>query len=148
MTDTLFDKQQKIQFVIKGKPQHQQRHRHCKCGSFIRTYDPSERDKKNFLAKARKHAPDKPFEGPLRMDIVCYFQRPKSHYGTGRNAGIVKPKYYSNLHTIAPDIDNLRKFVMDSLNKVFYRDDSQVCSGETHKRYGDYPRTEITITAI
>ena len=51
-------------------------------------------------------------------------------------------------HTKRPDIDNLRKLVMDALTNVFWRDDSLVCEGTTIKKYSDQPRTEIRIKLL
>ncbi len=45
------------------------------------------------------------------------------------------------------DIDNLAKLVLDSLNKVAWRDDTQIIDLLLYKRYDrENPRTEITIT--
>ena len=49
------------------------------------------------------------------------------------------------------DIDNLIKFVMDSLNGQAYLDDSQICSVSSKKFYcnaGEQPRTEVAIRYI
>lgn len=35
-----------------------------------------------------------------------------------------------------PDVDNLAKIVLDSLNKIAYDDDAQVCRLLVEKRYG------------
>ena len=47
--------------------------------------------------------------------------------------------------TKTPDADNLAKFVCDSLNGVFWRDDSIVCELTVTKAYNNVPRTEIVI---
>ena len=48
----------------------------------------------------------------------------------------------------SPDIDNLRKLVMDALTDVFWTDDSLVCRGTTTKVYSEKPRTEIYIKIL
>jgi Holliday junction resolvase RusA-like endonuclease len=135
----------RIELIIHGEPKSQQRHRHFSRGNFHGTYDPSSKDKDNFLLKAMENKPEKPLDEPLCVDIYFYFSRLKSHYGTGKNSQILKklaPKY----HTKKPDIDNLRKFVLDSLNKVYWRDDSIICQGSTCKYYTEgTPRTHIVI---
>lgn len=40
------------------------------------------------------------------------------------------------LHTRTPDTDNMAKFVLDALNRVFYVDDSQIIRIECEKAYG------------
>jgi crossover junction endodeoxyribonuclease RusA len=56
--------------------------------------------------------------GPVRIDVVFYLPRPKGHYGTGRNGGIVKPSapvYPCNRRT--GDIDKLVRAVLDGLKE-------------------------------
>lgn len=47
--------------------------------------------------------------------------------------------------TNKPDIDNLAKSILDALNGVIYKDDSQVVVLTLQKYYDDDPRAEITI---
>ena len=100
-----------------------------------------------FLAKAIKHRPSEPLTKPLYLALVFYFKRPKSHYRTGRYKHLLKDKA-PEYHTTKPDIDNLVKFVADSLNKVFYEDDSQVVELLAKKVYCDdneSARTDIVL---
>lgn len=134
----------KIEFTVLGKPAHQQRYRHFRKENFSGTYDPSKEDKKDFLWVATKNKPDIPFDCPLEVTIDLFFPRPKTHYRNGKYSDQLKdnaPKW----HTSKPDSDNLAKFVMDSLNKLFWRDDSIICSLIVYKRYSETPRTEILI---
>lgn len=137
----------RITFTVLGQPKAQARHKHFKKGSFSGTYDPSKGVKKDFLTLAHENAPNTPFDCPLRVDIKFYFQRPKNHYGSGRNTQKLKTTA-PHFHTTRPDIDNCRKFIMDSLNKVFWRDDSIICAGSTQKLYSNKPRTEIIIEVL
>lgn len=136
-----------IKITIPGDPKTQQRHRTFKRGTFTGTYDPSEKDKKNFLVICMDKRPNKPIDSPINMELKFYFQRPKNHYGTGKKSNVLK-ETSPLLHTSRPDVDNLQKFVMDSLNTVFYRDDSLICILSSAKLYDEVPRTEITIETI
>lgn len=136
-----------IKISVLGEPKAQPRHRHFQRGNFKGTYDPGKNPKQSFLYLVLEYAPDKPFDEPLCVDIDFYFSRPKSHYGTGRNFYKLKPSAPTN-HTTKPDIDNLRKFIMDAMNKVFWRDDSIICDGRIRKLYNDMPRIEILISTI
>jgi Holliday junction resolvase RusA-like endonuclease len=137
----------KIEITIPGDPKTQQRHRTFKRGTFTGTYDPSEKDKRQFLQLCHDHRPDKPIDSPICMELKFYFQRPKNHYGTGKKASILKPAS-PLMHTSRPDIDNNIKFVFDALNSVFYRDDSLICLLSVAKLYSDTPRTEILIETL
>lgn len=136
-----------LRMIVFGEPKSQPRHRHYVRGKFAGTYDPAKKDKFNFLSIVQNSAPEKPFNIPLRVDINFYFSRPKSHYGTGRNINVLK-KSAPLWHITNPDIDNLRKYVMDALNKVFWRDDSIICEGTTRKFYNERPRTEVFVYKI
>lgn len=136
-----------ITIQVLGEPNAQKRHRSVRMGGFTRQYDPSSADKGDFLSLVHKHAPETPYSVPLQLDLRFYFSRPKSHYKTGKNAHLLKdnpPEY----HTSRPDIDNLSKFVMDALNKVYWKDDSYIVSCTVQKMYSDKPRTEIEVSTI
>jgi Holliday junction resolvase RusA-like endonuclease len=139
--------------VVLGDPKEQKRHR---TASFDRTgkplpctirYDPSKTDKKNLREIVQNKAPLTPLNCPLRVNLEFCMPRPKSHYGSGKNAGTVKDSSPRH-HTTKPDIDNLRKLVMDAMNGIFWRDDALICEGTTIKRYSERPRTEIFIKVL
>ena len=84
------------------------------------------------------------------MQIEFIFPRPKSHYRTGKFSHILKEDAPS-LHICTPDLDNLIKFSLDALNKVFYKDDSLVVEVNALKRYiedGEEGKTEIYIQYV
>ena len=135
-----------IYFEIAGTPKPLQRHRHFG----RRTYDPSRKDKKQFYLLAAQYKPDVPITKAIRLGVVFYFNRPKSHYRTGKFSYLLKddaPTY----HTKTPDVDNLAKFVADSFNTYFYKDDSQIIEMKAEKYYvsqGEQARTEVMIDEI
>lgn len=136
-----------IVIKVKGEPTAQKRHRSVRMGSFNRQYDPSASDKGDFLSLVQKNAPETPYNVPLHVELQFYFSRPKSHYKTGKNAHLLKdnpPRY----HVSRPDVDNLTKFVMDALNKVYWKDDSYISSLVVNKFYSDTPRTVIEVSTI
>ena len=53
--------------------------------------------------------------------------------------GIIKP-------TKSPDVDNILKTVMDALEKLAYKNDSQIVRVVMDKDYSERPRLEITIS--
>jgi Holliday junction resolvase RusA-like endonuclease len=136
-----------IKLIVLGEPKAQARHRHFTRGTFSGTYDPSKDKKETFASILQSQAPKEPISDPIALELVFYMSRPRNHYGSGKKQGILKdsaPEYHSG----RPDLDNLTKFVQDSLNKIFYRDDSLICQLTAEKKYSENPRTEITITII
>jgi len=145
-----------IKFTVYGDPKPQQRHRHFRRGSFTQTYDPSKKDKTDFtivlLEAKHKFGISDPIEGAIEMKLAFYFDRPKSHYRTGKYSKELKPNAPS-AHIKKPDGDNLVKFVLDSMNKFLIKDDSQVYKLTYEKFYVDVnslfssedSRTEIEI---
>ena len=84
------------------------------------------------------------------MGVVFYFNRPKSHYRTGKFSYLLKDDV-PNYHPKTPDIDNLAKFVADSLQPNFYKDDAQIIELKAEKHYinqGEPARTEVMIDEI
>ncbi len=77
-----------------------------------------------------------PLQGNVRLFIYFFMPTPKS----------LPKKDRDNWHSKKPDLDNLTKLVMDSMNGVCFRDDSQVCLLIAMKGYSDNPRTEIIMT--
>lgn len=50
--------------------------------------------------------------------------------------------------TKKPDIDNIAKSILDALNKLAYRDDTQVVTLHMEKHYAENPRVEVEIEEI
>ena len=134
-------------FTIYGVPKALKRHRHTRFG---KVYDPSYDDKKKYLKKIKSYIPAEPLTQAIRLIIIFYMPRPKSHYRTGRYSHLLKNNH-PIYHIFTPDLDNLVKMVADTLNKKFYKDDSQIAQLKAEKVYcdnGDKPRTEIHIEQI
>jgi Holliday junction resolvase RusA-like endonuclease len=132
---------------ILGEPKAQPRHRHFFIAGHSSTYDPAKEKKKTFASIVEDLAPSVPWDCPIMIEINFYMSRPKGHYGTGKNANVLKPSA-PEWHTGRPDLDNLEKFVKDALNKIYWRDDSLICQTTCRKLYSDRPRTEIDISSL
>ena len=84
------------------------------------------------------------YEGYLQIDVKAYFKIPKSTSKKKKESmlmGQIKPDK-------KPDIDNVLKIVLDSLNKVAYKDDAQVITASITKEYSESPRIKITISEL
>ena len=109
--------------------------------------NPAARDWKNTIAREALAAMNGSglMDGPLFAQFTFFLSRPKSHYGTGRNAGQLKPTFLHMLPIGRPDTTKLIRGAEDALLKIVYFDDSQIVKQMGNKVYGDPPRVEIVI---
>ena len=82
--------------------------------------------------------------GPVHVWLTFCFARPASHYGTGRNAGKLKPSA-PPFHTKAPDVDKLARLVLDAMeNAGIVANDAQVIQLQAGKAWvADDPGTLV-----
>ena len=74
---------------------------------------------------------------PLVLSADFFLDRPKHHFGTGRNAGRLKPSAPAR-PTGPPDLSKLVRSTEDALTTAgVYRDDALIVSIATAKRYVD-----------
>jgi len=94
---------------------------------------------------------DRPLlDEPIRLGIVFILPRPKGHYGTGRNAGRLKPSAPAFPIT-KPDATKLLRSTEDALTDVVWRDDSRIVAQTVHKAYGEpteRPGAVITVETL
>lgn len=138
-----------ITFTIPGVPQQQ--------GSKVFTQQGRGYEANKKLAPWRKDAlscaieakgeHDGPlFVGPVSVTVVAYFPRPASHYGTGRNAGVLKPTA-PFWHASAPDLDKVQRALGDVLTQAqIVLDDRLIVAWDASKVYGD-PRMEVSVAS-
>ncbi|MCJ7861261.1 RusA family crossover junction endodeoxyribonuclease [Blautia sp. NSJ-157] len=85
-----------------------------------------------------------PDDAMLDMRIKAYYSIPKSKSKKQQNLmreGIARP-------IKKPDMDNCIKIIADALNKIAYRDDTQIVDCQVRKFYSDNPRVEVRILDI
>lgn len=85
-------------------------------------------------AAALKVAPASPLTGPLLVEVTFFMPRPKGHFGTGKNADVLKlsaPDY----HTSKPDATKLWRSTEDALTGILWGDDSQIAKQSIVKKY-------------
>lgn len=99
---------------------------------------------------ARDMFPDGPLTGPLEVTFEFRMPRPKGHYGSGRNAGKLKPGA-PEWHTGKPDTTKLIRSTEDALTGIAWADDAQVSRQSAAKMYTSrlgQPGCFITITHL
>jgi crossover junction endodeoxyribonuclease RusA len=88
-----------------------------------------------------------PIDGAVGVQITFFMPRPKSHYGSGKNANNLKPS--APLYpAVMPDLDKMLRAVFDALTDAqVWHDDGQVVFANTTKRYeGDAgPGVEVVV---
>jgi Holliday junction resolvase RusA-like endonuclease len=129
----------KIKFYVQGNPKGQPRPKAFSRGGIASVYDPGTAEgwKGQVAVGIAGQIPSAPIEGPLCLHLEFYFSRPKSHFGTGKKASVMRPDA-PGYHTGRPDADNLAKAVMDALSVLrVWKDDAQVCHLIVRKLYDD-----------
>ncbi|MNM07336.1 Endodeoxyribonuclease RusA [compost metagenome] len=98
-------------------------------------------DYKKLLGyEAKKHIKT-PLQQPIIVTADFYYQIPSAFSKAKRKLvqeGKLRP-------VVKPDIDNAAKGLMDSLNKIAYKDDNQVVGLITNKYYAEEPKIVIKI---
>lgn len=136
----------RIKLTFEGDPVAQGRPRFARKGNFVQTYDPdkSKQAKLAIRKQALQLATGKVFEGAILVEMYFFRSMPKSFSKKKAKealAGELRP-------LTKPDTDNYIKLVLDAINGIFYKDDSQVVEVIGRKFYSEEPRTEIIITSL
>lgn len=137
-----------IRIVIPGKPQAKQRPRFARCGKFVKTYTPeaTRNAELNMSEIATRQAREQGWNlslAALFCMVNAYVAIPASKSKIWRLKalqGEIRPITKS-------DLDNYIKTV-DALNKILFKDDSQIVDIQAGKYYSSNPRLEITIREI
>jgi Holliday junction resolvase RusA-like endonuclease len=136
----------RVVFQLAGLPMGQPRHRIGVINGHARAFEaPKSHPIHSFKAALKIAAQGKfvgaPWDGPIAVKIVALFPRPKRLIWSKR----LMPRCW---HTAKPDADNIEKAVWDSLSKIVWRDDSQICTSQCLKAYasGDEgPSTTVEV---
>jgi Holliday junction resolvase RusA-like endonuclease len=81
-----------------------------------------------------------PRRAPVSVTIWFLMSRPVTHFVNRNRLGRLKSSALdsSRFPVMIPDIDNLIKFVLDSLKGVAFGDDSQVVTVRAHRMWDDH----------
>jgi Holliday junction resolvase RusA-like endonuclease len=136
-----------ISFTVYGRPQPAGSKRAFKLPSgqtVVTDANKNAKPWKQEVASAAAGLTDELLQGPLDLEVVFYLQRPRGHFGQGRNAGIIKPSA-PEFPTTKPDATKMLRAIEDALTGVLWRDDAQIVRQVVEKRYGAPERAEIAI---
>ena len=137
---------QNLMFEILGSPIGQGRPKFSTINGHARAYDPEKsRNYKAYVkllaTQAMKEQCFEMIEGPCSLDILAFFEVPKSKSKKFREAALSGLEY----PTKKPDIDNIIKAIQDALNGLAYKDDALIVRLHTVKLYSEIPRVEVTL---
>jgi Holliday junction resolvase RusA-like endonuclease len=129
-----------VHFTVLGKPQpagSKSAYLNPKTGK-INVSDSNKKSRpwKQQVAGAAADQVEEVWTGPLALTVAFYVARPKGHYRTGRNAGLLRDSA-PVWPTTKPDTTKLLRAVEDALIGVLYRDDAQVVKQVVSKHYAD-----------
>ena len=133
-----------IKFEILGQPIAKQRPRVTRAGI---AYTPSKTVNYEALVKytyQSLYSQRKPILGLIEANITAIFPIPKS-YSKKKTAELLSGRYN---YDKKPDCDNLAKIILDALNGIAYKDDSQVTVLHIAKEYGIQPKVIVELKEI
>jgi Holliday junction resolvase RusA-like endonuclease len=133
-----------VTYIVYGEPVGKGRPRFARRGKFTSTYTPQKtktyEDEIRLMAKAAMGASE-PLETPMTVAIYIRVGIPASYSKQKRKdalAGIIKPMK-------KPDLDNVAKCFLDSMNEIVYLDDKQVINLHVTKVYAETPAVEVMV---
>lgn len=132
-------------FVVEGKPVGKGRPRFKRVGNFVQTYTPANTAEYEKLVRLRfQNAGGVITDKPVRVAVVAFFAPPKSIRKRE------KADMLSNLilPMKKPDVDNIAKIILDALNGIAYKDDSQVVELSVKKKYASEAKVSVHIEEI
>ena len=133
-----------ITFEVYGDPIPQARPRFARRGAFVNCYDPQGKIKEGCKWQLKSQFKEDPWEMPIALDLIFFMPIPKS-------ASALKKRQMANGligHIKKPDLDNLQKYILDCLNGLAFKDDSQICEIRAKKRYATNPSTLIRMIPL
>jgi len=129
-----------ITFTVQGEPVPQPRPRVSTRGGFARAYVPAKHPVHSYRQKIAAEATRaglKPQDEPVEVFIEATFKRPKSHL-TKKGVKPTAPKLPR------PDVDNIAKAILDSLQSVM-GDDTNVRRLTVEKTFGNDALTIVSV---
>lgn len=133
-----------MKFEIEGKPMAKGRPRFTKKGF---TYTDEKTKLYENLVKIvfLRQFPDyKPLEGYIEANITAIFEVPKSYSKKKAKELLESHNNYDH----RPDLDNIAKIILDSLNGIAYKDDAQVTILHLNKEYGEKAKVVVELKEV
>jgi Holliday junction resolvase RusA-like endonuclease len=133
-----------VNYIVYGEPVGKGRPRFARRGTFVSTYTPQKtktyEDEIRMMATAAMGASE-PLDTPVTVAIYIRVGIPASYSKQKRKdalSGVLKP-------TKKPDLDNVAKCFLDSMNEIVYLDDKLVVNLHVTKVYAETPAVEVMV---
>lgn len=134
-----------IKLIVPGEPKGKGRPKFSRQGKFVKTYTPETTvNYENWVKICFQEAKLSKLTGELKAEINCFFGIPNSYSKKKKEEaqnGLIRP-------TKKPDIDNIAKIILDSLNGLAYDDDKNIVSCQIDKWFDSNPRVEVYIYEV
>jgi Holliday junction resolvase RusA-like endonuclease len=136
-----------ISFEIPGPPQGKARARtffNNKAGHMTSITPEKTVLYENLIKMCYRQVSDYISDKPLKVYIQAYFEPAKSTTKLKKDLML----HHKIRPTKKPDIDNVAKVVLDALNGVAYKDDTQVVSLDVQKYYNEKSFVHVRICEV
>ena len=136
-----------MKFSVNIRPIGKARPRFVRRGSYVSTYTPKttaeyEKTVRNAFLEQCKGRYDKEYTGTVKVSIWAFFEPSKS-LSKKKKIELLETPYLKK-----PDSDNIGKAILDSLNGVAWKDDSQVSDIDIHKYYSEEDKIIVGIEYV
>ena len=136
-----------ISFTVPGHPHGKGRPRVAVRNGFARQYTPKETANYEGMVRLAAQAAMNgrpPTDRPVAVTIAAIFDIPKSATKRFREDALIGTVFPAK----KPDISNIAKAIEDGMNAIVFKDDSQIVSLTTGKRYGATPEVRVTVRSL
>lgn len=147
-----------LRFFVEGRPQtagSKTAFTNPKTGKAIVTESGDRNAKKAWredLREAARRAIESsgrewPTVAACEVEFVFHRRRPKGHFGSGRNAGVVKASAPAH-PTSRPDVLKLARAAEDALTGIVWHDDAAIVDERLRKVWGDREGCTVTVRLL
>lgn len=145
-----------LAFFVAGRPQTAGSKTAIRKGDRTLVVESGDRDaKRAWRADVRAAAAEAmvepelwPTSGPLRVSFEFFRRRPRGHYGTGRNDGVLKAGAALLRPVARPDVLKLARSVEDALTEIVWTDDSVIVDERLSKTWGTVEGVRVTVERL
>jgi Holliday junction resolvase RusA-like endonuclease len=131
-----------MKLEIKGQPVGKGRPRLSRYGTYTPEKTKNYEEYVKICYMNKYNIKQRPTEMPLKAKITAFFEVPTSYSNKKKKELIGQP------HAKKPDIDNISKIILDSLNGLAYKDDNQIVELEVKKLYGEEAKVILEIEEV